>query len=118
MKKMLNMFFVTLGVIFFIIILFGIYFYITDPLNLKPLIFDTEATESEVGGDTDRNPALNESQEAALKTFGIDPASVPSEISPEQEVCFEEKLGKERVAEIKAGGTPTATEYFKARDCI
>ena len=43
---------------------------------------------------------------------------MPSDITPEQEACFEAKLGAERVAEIKAGDSPTVTEYFKARDCI
>jgi hypothetical protein len=120
MKKFLNIFFVTLGIIFFIIILFGIYFYITDPLNLKPLIFGSESTESTTttGVIEDKHPALTESQEKTLETFGIDPASIPSEITPEQEACFEAKLGEARVAEIKAGDSPTATEYFKARDCL
>jgi hypothetical protein len=38
MKNFLNAFFLVLGVIFFIIILFGIYFYVADPMNLKPLL--------------------------------------------------------------------------------
>lgn len=117
MKKFLNIFFVTLGVIFFILILIGAYFYVTDPLNLKPLIFGTEASESS-GDSVDKHPLLNESQEQALETFGIDPAEVPSEISPEQEACFEAELGEERVAEIKAGDSPTATELFKAKSCL
>lgn len=118
MKKLLNVFFVTLGVIFSIIILFGLYLYITDPLNLKPLIFDTESNTVPAGEQTDTHPLLSASQEKALETFGIDPATVPSEITPEQEACFIDALGADRVAEIKAGDSPTATEYFKAKDCI
>ena len=117
MKKFLNIFFVVLGVIFFVIILIGVYFYIADPLNLKPIIFGSEVSEP-AGDDIDKHPLLNESQEKTLEAFGIDPANIPSEITPEQEACFEEKLGEDRVAEIKAGDSPTATEYFKARDCI
>ncbi|KXJ98158.1 MAG: hypothetical protein UZ19_OD1000756, partial [Parcubacteria bacterium OLB19] len=30
----------------------------------------------------------------------------------------EAKLGKDRVEEIKAGDTPTPTEFFKAKECI
>ena len=119
MKKFLNIFFVTLGVIFFILILAGSYFFVTDPLNLKPILFGSdEKAVSEVGKEVDKNPMLNEKQEKALETFGIDPADVPSEITPEQEACFESILGEERVDEIKAGDSPTATEYFKARNCM
>ncbi|MEX2341256.1 MAG: hypothetical protein WD605_02980 [Candidatus Paceibacterota bacterium] len=112
MKKILNIFFVTLGVIFFILILIGTYFFVVDPLNLRGFYSgNTSGTDSS-------HPYINESQESALKTFGIDPASLPSEITPEQEACFESKLGEERVAEIKSGDSPTATDYFKAKDCI
>lgn len=117
MKKFFNVFFVTLGVIFSIIILIGIFLVITDPFNLKPLIFGGESSES-MTDDGDSHPLLNESQEKALETFGINPATVPSEITPEQEACFVEKLGQARVDEIKAGDSPTATDYFKAKDCI
>jgi hypothetical protein len=115
MKKFFNILFVVLGIIFSVLILIGVYFYITDPLNLKPLIFNTESKSTET---KDNHSLLSESQEKALKTFGIDPADIPSEITVEQESCFEAKLGAERVAEIKAGDSPSATEYIKARDCI
>gem|GEM_PF-2118742 len=39
-------------------------------------------------------------------------------ISPDQEACFVEVLGQARVDEIKAGDSPTATEFFEARGCI
>lgn len=136
MLKVLNYFFVTLGVIFFLLLLAGAYFYVTDPYNLKPLLFpeEREVTSPDTGdmtetdttatpapttpATTDRNPALNEEQEAALETFGIDPASLPSEITPEQEACFVNILGQSRVDEIKAGDSPTTIEFFRARSCI
>lgn len=127
MKKILNLFFVVLGVIFLIIILAGTYFYITDPLNLKPIIFGTDNPNSdlEVKVETkaevaplNKNPGLNEAQEKALESVGVDPVNVPTQFTPEQISCFESILGVERVAEIKSGATPTAMEYFKAKDCI
>jgi hypothetical protein len=122
MKKILNIFFTSLGFIFFILILFGIYFYVADPLNLKPLFMNSESDSvetAEVNNESvDRNPALNSDQEAALEKFGIDPANVPSQITAEQEDCFVEKIGEQRVQEIKAGDTPTSIEFFKAKDCI
>lgn len=128
MKRFLTFFFVTLGVIFFILILLAAYFYITDPWNLKPLLFGSQSTvttvvDGEGGAEVreparDANPMLNEQQEAALETVGIDPAGLPSEITPAQEACFVERLGAERVEEIKAGDTPTAMEFFSARSCL
>lgn len=118
MKQFLNIFFVTLGVIFFIIILLGILFFITDPLNLKPMIFSESSSSSNTNAQADSHPLLNDSQEQALKNFGIDPSSVPSEITAEQEACFTAALGEERVAEIKGGDSPTAADYFKAKGCI
>lgn len=120
MKRVLTIFFVTLGVIFFVLILAGVYFYMADPLNLKPVFFpsasDTEQVQS-VESTNATDSVLSAEQEQALETFGIDPASVPSDISPEQEACFEATLGEERVAEIKAGAAPTPTEFFRAKDC-
>lgn len=118
MKQFFNIFFVVLGVIFFIIILIAIFFIVTDPFNLKQLIFGSESTQHTTEEGSYDHPLLNESQEQALKAFGINPVDVPSEITPELEACFVEKLGEERVAEIKGGIAPTAIDYFKAKDCI
>lgn len=118
MKKVLTVFFVTLGVIFFILILGGVYFFVADPLELRPLLFGAPSETETAAPAGDRNPALSEEQERALDTVGIDPASVPSEFTDEQVQCFEAILGAERVSEIKAGASPTPTEYFKARGCL
>lgn len=118
MKKALSIFFTTLGVIFFCIILAGIYFFITDPYNLRPMLSAMMDNSTSTSTVSDKNPMLSEKQEKTLETFGIDPATVPSSITPEQEACFEAKLGEKRVAEIKAGDTPTAAEFFKAKDCV
>lgn len=141
MKKILNTFFVTLGIIFFVLIIIGAYFFVTDPYNLKPLIFGTGPTISTPtaptkGTDavttpknddatTETSPASNAGgfslsgpQKQALVGLGIDPAAVPSTISPEQETCFVTALGAPRVAEIKAGAVPNALEFAKAKSCI
>ena len=67
---------------------------------------------------TDRNPLLSETQEELLQKIGVDPAKLPSKITPEMIACFETKLGKERTAEIQNGASPTATDYFKAQSCF
>lgn len=125
MKKFLTWIFLVLGVIFFVLILVGAYVYIADPLGFRQTI-ETSAVQigvgnSEGGSDStasDKNPALSATQEKALETFGIDPAAVPSSITPEQEACFIGILGEARVAEIKAGGIPTPAEYYRAKACI
>ena len=131
MKKFLTVFFVTLGVVFFILISMAVYFFVTDPLNLKPILFGREQVEvqgneiheiGEVTGSTttevDRNPMLNATQEKALDAIGVNPANIPTQFSSEQEICFGEKLGVDRVEEIKAGDLPSAAEFFKARECL
>ncbi|MAZ29875.1 hypothetical protein CL655_01190 [bacterium] len=126
MKKFLNIFFVTLGVIFFCLILLGLYFFIADPLNLKPLLFNSDATEqteksTSINLETssvDKHPALSDTQEKTLETFGIDPTTLPTEITTEQEQCFKNAVGAARVEEIKNGDTPTAIEVFRGKDCL
>ena len=104
MKHFLNLFFVILGVIFFVILLAVGFILITSGNNDGVVL--------------DKHPLLSSNQEKVLETFGIDPADLPSEISPEQEKCFEEAIGEDRVAEIKAGDTPTFKEFFKSKSCI
>lgn len=126
MKKFLNVFFVVLGVIFFILIIIGTYLFVVDPLNIKPLIFGspatssvtTSSTTSNTTATTDKNPNLNATQEKALETFGIDPAAVPTSFTLEQQACFTKILGEARVNAIKAGDSPTATEYLSVRGCL
>lgn len=123
MKKFLNIFFVTLGVIFSILILCALYLFIVDPFNLKPLIFGggvgaTSAVVEGAGKAQDKHPLLSASQEKTLESLGINPANMPSEITPAQEKCFEDALGKERVAEIKNGSSPSIAEFFKAKGCL
>lgn len=132
--KILNRFFVFLGVIFFIIILLGLYLWITDPYEIKPVLRgdlseiedsierneSLENNNSDINNatTTDPNPLLDEGQEAMLRSFGIDPANLPSEITPQMEACFVEKLGRERVDEIVNGGSPSAAELMTARSCL
>lgn len=128
MKKALHIFFVGMGIVFLCILLGlgAMFLYISAPGSPAPTVEQTGTPAATPGAgnreavseSVDRNPMLNESQESALETFGIDPASLPSTISPEQEACFIEAIGADRVEEIKAGDTPTATEIFRGRGCL
>ncbi|MFA7088219.1 MAG: hypothetical protein WC146_02665 [Patescibacteria group bacterium] len=72
---------------------------------------------SDVPSDYD-HPLLDDSQEKTLQSLGVDLKTVPSAISPEQEACAVQYLGQERVNEIKAGATPSVSDYLKAKDCF
>ena len=87
MKKFLKRILISLGVIFLITLILAAYVYFADPLDLR---IDSDSIITE-GYD---HPLLNETQEKALESVGIDPAKIPTEITPEMEECFIEKLGK------------------------
>ncbi|OGH91431.1 MAG: hypothetical protein A2534_01680 [Candidatus Magasanikbacteria bacterium RIFOXYD2_FULL_39_9] len=122
MKKFLQIFFTTLGVIFFLLILGGVYFYVADPYGIKPIIKSfyqqPEPTTKQTSSPTDKNPLLSPTQEQALEKIGIDPAALPTNITPAMTTCFYEKLGTKRANEIKNGFQPTAADYFTARACL
>lgn len=74
-------------------------------------------------GKTSREPAydhplLSGDQEKILQNAGIDPASLPSEVSPEMEECFRNALGSQRVDEIISGASPGPLDILKARSCL
>lgn len=121
---MIKAFFLTLGVIFFILIIAGAVFFITDPYNIRPIIsiiYESVTADSATVGTServDKNPLLEVDQEKILESMGINPASLPSEITPEMESCFTKTLGSQRVNEIKAGSSPTASDFFTARECL
>ena len=134
MKKFFTIFFVTLGVIFSIVLLVLGYLWFADPFEIKPLlgISDMEdasvieessssATETESSAQeevTTKNPNLTPAQENALELIGVDPTAIPDSISPEQLSCFVRVLGQARVTEIQSGAAPSAIEIFKAKECL
>lgn len=116
--KILRVFFVILGIIFFLIIVTSIYLYQTDFYNIKTMVTSSPEEQVDSTQTQDANPALNAEQEQQLQEAGIDPASVPSEITPEMEKCFLDKLGEERVKEIEGGAEPTSMELIKVSPCL
>ena len=138
MVKIIKTFFVALGVIFFILLVIVIYFFIKDPYNLRPIlmpvisemIFPNSSSSDDLKTISNNTPeyttslkvngssSLTSDQANALKAIGVDPNSLPTTITPEQEECFVKIFGQTRVNEIKAGGTPTATEFIKGTSCL
>lgn len=137
MKSILTQIFVTLGVIFLMVIIAATYFFVTDPYNLKPLIFGlmdsqmgsnqaqstnptdtTSAATPSADGSAATQFTLSPAQREALISLGVDPALVPTSVSPEQEACFVSVFGAGRVDEIKAGAVPTVIEFVSASKCL
>jgi len=119
--KILNGFFVFLGVIFFLIIVALGYLWIADPFNIKPMFMNTEdsmGNQNEESANIDAHPLLNDSQESMLRSAGINPANLPQEITPELEACVVDKIGEARIKEIVAGATPSASEFLQAQACL
>lgn len=126
MFKFLHAFFTVLGVIFFLILVgAGVFWFMVlgnnkslpMPVTL-PILKNDTATDAGVSASADKHPLLNTEQEKTLTSIGIDPASLPTQISPEQEQCFITALGIEKVNAIKAGQVPDAMDIFKSRDCV
>lgn len=129
--KILNYFFVGLGVIFFLESIAIAYIYFADPFGVRPFLKSTgiqpgavinmvtEGSPSKtIDSGIDKHPALSAEQEQTLESIGIDPATIPTEVSQEMEDCFTQKLGAKRVKEIEAGATPSASDLFKASSCL
>lgn len=116
MKKALNIFFVSLGVIFLLIIIF---LFTVSPINPLSFFINKDSGNATTTNSTeDKNPLLTPAQEKTVESFGINPASLPTTITPEMESCFVAKLGATRVQEIKNGSSPTASDYYKAKGCL
>ncbi len=124
MKKILKI--IGFIIVILLIILIGLIAYIY--VNLKPFLMSPnianvnqasatdQATGTAAGGD--KHPLLNEQQEQTLENFGIDPAKLPTQITPQLEACFTEKLGAARVKAIQGGEQPNVIDFFKAKSCL
>lgn len=88
--KILNFIFVTLGIIFLILIIAGVIFIVVDPFNLKSL--------------------LN------ITNFSAD--NIASNLTPEKIDCFVKVLGEKRTQEIMSGSAIGPSDILKAKDCL
>lgn len=129
-------FFMIFGIFCFILfiglIAAGSYLWIKDPFGIKPLIssvkeMNTFGDQSNAVTTTDTPSAadantpsslLTQEQKKLLNAAGININNLPKEITPELKTCAETKLGKERVAALKAGAQPTLSDLLAAKACI
>lgn len=118
MKKFWNVFFVTLGVIFSLIIIVLGYIYVTDTFGIKSLIKGDSSSNTTSETTTDKNPLIPDAQEKVLENIGVDTSALPTEITPEMLACFDLKLGKARTDEIRNGSSITPIDYAKGESCL
>jgi hypothetical protein len=117
---LLKIIFTTLLLIIVVLVGGGIYLYIT----FKPLLAEMQfqrssaVVKSETSTTPDKHPLLTDSQEKTLELVGIDPAKLPTKLTPELEACAVEKLGVERVADIIKGALPSMMDLLKAKSCL
>ncbi len=124
----IKVFLMVMGAIFLIILGIAAYVIVADPFGLRDIIKPAEVTteSGETGGAdrtgdaeaVDKNPLLTPEQENFAESIGIDPATLPTEITPEMESCLIDAVGAERAAEIQGGATPTPIEIFRAKGCL
>lgn len=106
-----------------IVLAVGIFVYvmIKNPLGLGDIIRGSvlkQGVEENIEKNKDYDhPLLTEEQEETAAKVGIDVSQIPTEVTAEQIECGVEKLGEERVNEIKGGAEPTALEIVKLLPC-
>lgn len=83
---------------------------------LKGSSTSTAATGANTSGSMVK---LTADQKKLIQSFGIDPATIPSEIPVQQITCVENAIGNDRIQQILKGqATPGITDLFKARGCL
>ncbi|MBU2566924.1 hypothetical protein KKG46_05210 [Patescibacteria group bacterium] len=64
------------------------------------------------------HPLLTPQQEALLQSAGIDPATIPTTITPAQQQCAINALGEKRAMELVGGATPNINDITQAKHCL
>ena len=96
--------------------IFGAREYFLNAINPIDIIeFDSSV---EIRPDVDSHPLLDETQEGYLETIGIDPVTLPAEITPAMQECGLEALGADRVQELLSGSMPTLSDIMNAQHCL
>ncbi len=113
----------TLAILIFIIFILVLGFYLfkkspTDKSVNQTVEVATTTKNTTGSSTTTLKSSLTPSQLKALETLGIDPAKLPTKITPVLKACFESKLGRVRIEEIKKGSFPTLEEVIKAKSCL
>ena len=112
----------TLGVIFIGLILVAGGFYLaTESGWTLPTggFFSKQAPSADTVVEGENTPfSLSEEQKQALVAMGVDPAKVPTSITPTQRACFVAGLGEDKFNEIQNGAVPSTFDLAKVKSCL
>ena len=114
---MRKLFTIVVTVIVTIAILAGIFIFIASRVGLNVVNLSAILSGKKIESNYD-HPLLSQSQEELLKSFGVDPASLPTTIPSNLEQCAVDAIGADRVNQIKAGSTPSLSDYLKTQHCL
>ena len=120
MFTLLRYFFLTLGFIFFAILVATAYIWFANVWNVQA-IFSAVTQEPTTVEMTEDGEGINESltaeQQKAMDDFGIS-SDFFTDLDAEQQACLADVLGEERVEEIKQGAMPTPVEIARGSSCL
>ena len=79
---------------------------------------ENQDEDSNTAPEVDKNPYLTKKKKKMVESVGIDPANLPTTITPEMQQCFIDLFGEQRVNEIINGAEPTAVELARGASCL
>ncbi|MBU1092098.1 hypothetical protein KJ836_00210 [Patescibacteria group bacterium] len=112
-----KLFTIIISVVITVVVLVGIAIFIASRLGLGNINLRAILSGKKIESTYD-HPLLSSSQEELLKSFGVDPATLPTTIPANLEQCATDALGGDRVNQIKSGMIPTISDYLKAQQCL
>jgi len=118
LNKIIKVLVIILLIIIILAIVIIVYIWLKNPYGLKGVLQYKLAPQSVQMDKNYDHPLLSTDQENQLRSVGLDPAKLPTELTPEQASCLQGKLGTERSAEILKGSSPSTSEILKAASCL
>lgn len=120
MFTLLRYFFLTLGFIFFAILVATAYIWFANVWNVQAIfsaVTQEPTTVEMTEGDEGASGSPTAEQEKAMEDFGIS-SDFFTDLDSEQQTCLVDVLGEERVEEIKQGAMPTPVEIARGSGCF
>ncbi|MCF7860557.1 hypothetical protein K9M09_02960 [Patescibacteria group bacterium] len=129
MKTLLKALLILIISIIVIAIALAAYIMIKNPIGLRDVFLASYINNNQAGStatsidnavasSTYDHPLLNEEQETRAAKAGIDVSKLPTEITPEQQQCVNNRLGEARIMEIIKGAEPSPLEIIKIVPCF
>lgn len=122
MFALIRYFFLTLGFIFFVILVAVGYIWFANVWNVQTIFMAVTQDSAIVGAEvpesdehSDGSPSVE--QQKAMEDFGIS-ADFFRELGEEERMCLTELLGDSRVEEIRDGAMPTPVEIARGSSCL